>query len=160
MPYIELSFRGGDSLRRLADRFDRAAAVLQGRLTDAVRDEAPAAVVAVRSAWLGVEVASTGDGGEHSGLRGRVAAATDAEPIPDGVRIRVHSPVVDAVYGQALVHGLNGSGTWHHPVFGRRGTVTVQYGQNVFAPTLQARRAAWEQALERVVDQVAREIER
>lgn len=160
MPYIELSLRGGAQLRQLADRFDRAAAVLQGRLTDAVREQAPAAVVDVRNAWLGVEVASTGDGNEHSGLRSRVAAATNAEPIPDGIRIRVHSPAVDAVYGQALVHGLNGSGTWHHPIFGRRGTVTVQYGQNVFFPTLRARADAWEQALERVVDQVAREIER
>ncbi|TAK32328.1 MAG: hypothetical protein EPO40_03095 [Myxococcaceae bacterium] len=154
---VRVSTRGAEKFDRLAGRFDRAAAELSYRLEDATRGEGDAAVAAVRAAWLGVEVTSTRGGGSSSGLRARVAAATSADPVPGGVRVRVDAGQVDSVYGGSLTRGLNGMGRWRHPVFGNANAWTQQAGQEVFYSTLRGR--AWEPPLERVVDETAREIE-
>lgn len=153
---IRLGVRGAREVEALARRFERAAAGLQGRLTGAVRSEAAPALAAVRSAWLGVEVSSSGDGGERSGLRARTAAATRMSPIAGGVSVVVDDELVDRRYGRTLVNGLDGQ-TWSHPIFGIAGTSTSERGQEVFFSTLRGR--AWEPGLERVVDQTVREIE-
>ncbi len=153
---IRIHVGGGEQLEKLAARFERAVVELPRELEAAVRGEGDAAVSAVRAAWMGVEVTSTGPGGEHSGLRARVAAATRASAIPSGVRIEVDAAAVDPRYGNALVKGLNGLGTWTHPIFGTSAS-TVQRGQEVFFSTLRGR--AWGQQVERVVDRTARQIE-
>lgn len=155
---VRIRAGGADALDRLAARLERAAAMLQPRLEVAIRSEGASAVVAVRAAWMGVEVSSTRDGGESSGLRARTAAATEAEPIPLGVRIRVDGPAIDARYGTSLAWGLDGLGTWVHPVFGTSAT-TVQAGQEVFFRTLRGHMPRWAARLERVVDETVREIE-
>lgn len=155
---ISMVLRGADQLDQLAARMVRAAEMLQPRLEVAVREEGGPAVLDVRAAWLGVEVSSSRGGGEHSGLRARTAAATVSVAIPFGVRVQVNADEVDSRYGNSLVKGLNGMGTWIHPVFGTAATA-VQVGQEVFVRTLQARAPAWEARVARVVDQTVRDIE-
>ena len=86
------------------------------------------------------------------------ALATRIESTPTGVQIAVEPSAVDPAYGRALSFGLDGLGRWRHPVFGNTRAWEQQYGQEVFYSTLTGR--TWETGLGRVVDQVAREIER
>lgn len=157
---ITMGASGADRFDALARRFARAGSGgLQGRLTGTVRADGATVLAAVRAAWMGVEVTSTRGGGSSSGLRARVAAATSATPIPDGVRVEVEASAVDPVYGGSLTRGLNGMGRWRHPVFGDPDTWTQQAGQEVFYSTLRRFEPSWRAGLERVVDQTAREIE-
>lgn len=151
--------RGAREFEQLARRLESAAATLQERLAAGVRDEGDSVLGAVRAAWMGVEVTSTGSGGSSSGLRARVAAATTASPLPNGVRIEVDARAVDGAYGPTLVRGLNGQGRWRHPVFGNTDAWTQQTGQNVFEPTIRENEPRFEAGLQRVIDEVAREIE-
>lgn len=147
-------------LQRLARRLREAGAGgLQRRLVEGVVDEAQPALAAVRAAWLGVEVSSEGSGGSSSGLRARTAAATDVEPTGRGVRFAVDGAQIDPAYGRSLAWYLNGVGRWRHPVFGNTNAWTTQRGETVFAPTLRAHEPLWLARLERVCDEVAREIE-
>lgn len=156
---ITVSVSDRNQLRALAARLRRAAATLQTRLTNAVREEGRPALADVKAAWAGVEVQSTRGGGSSSGLRGRVAGATEAQPIGQGVAFRVEESAVDPRYGRALVLGLDAQQTWRHPVFGNRRAWTTQTGEEVFYRTLSAHARRWETRLERECDQVAREIE-
>lgn len=150
---------GMQSLDALAERLDRAAAGgLQRDLIDAVRAEAGSVVPQVRAAWRGIEVTSTRGGGSTSGLRGRAAAATHTQPIPDGVRFEVDGAAIDPAYGRSLAWLLDGIGTWTHPVFGHRAR-TTQAGQEVFRRTIAGAEPQWRARLERVVDRTTREIE-
>lgn len=155
---VTMHTRGDRDLSALAARFDRAAAELSYRLTGALQAEADTALAAVRAAWRGVDVTSSRGGGSTSGLRARIAAATQVRRTGDGVVIEVESGSVDPRYGRTLAYGLNGMGRWRHPVFGNELAWTQQYGQEVFFATLRDRRR-WEAALERVVDDVADEIQ-
>lgn len=156
---IRMGATGGRSCKALARRFEKAAGRLQDRLTAGVRSEGDPALQAVRAAWLGVEVTSTRGGGSSSGLRGRVAAATRSAPIPKGVRFEVEPAAVDPAYGRSLTYGLDGLGRWRHPVFGNTSAWTTQSGQEVFLMTIRGWAPKFEARLERVVDEVAREIE-
>ena len=80
-----------------------------------------------------------------------------AKPYPGGVTVEVESAAVDGRYGRTLAYGLDGLGRWRHPVFGNDQAWAQQFGQEVFFRTLRGR--GWESRLERVVDDVAREIE-
>jgi hypothetical protein len=154
---IRVDVSGQDKLAALAARLMHAAATLQTRLTDAVREESRPALADVQAAWMGVEVTSTRGGGSSSGLRGRVAAATEARPIAQGSSFHVDSGRVNPRYD--LVTKLDGLERWRHPVFGNRRAWTEQSGQEVFYATLQSHEQAWESRLDRECDQVAREIE-
>lgn len=155
---MNITFRvsGADEVLALARRYERAAATLQQRLTGALQLEGQAALVETRAAWMRVEVSSTRGGGKSSGLRARVAAATQLVRTSGGVRIEVQSRRVDPRYGRTLAHGLDGLGTWRHPVFGDLRVQTTQRGEEVFFKTLRGRR--WRASLVRVVGDVAREI--
>jgi hypothetical protein len=156
---IRVRVRGAGRFDRLARRLDAAAAQLPGRLTDAVRGEGQPVLGQVRAAWLGVDVTSSKGGGSSSGLRARTAAATQLEPIPDGVRVEVDGEAIDPAYGRSLSWYLTGFGRWRHPVHGNTNAWAQQAGQRVFHETLYGYRPQWEQGLERVVDRTAREIE-
>lgn len=156
---IRIDVSGQDKLTALAARLTLAAATLQTRLTNAVREESQPALTDVRAAWMGVDVTSTRGGGSSSGLRGRIAAATEARPIAQGSAFQVVSSAVDPRYGRALVLGMDAQQRWRHPVFGNRRAWTEQSGEEVFYVTLQSHEQAWESRLERECDQVAREIE-
>jgi hypothetical protein len=155
---IRVSVSDRNRLHELAARLRRAAATLQTRLTNAVREEGRPALAEVRSAWLTIEVTSSADGGEHSGLRARAAAATKSQPIGQGVAFTVDGTAVDPRYPD-LVLSLDGLRGWRHPVFGNRRLQERQAGQEVFYRTLSAHARRWETRLERECDQVAREIE-
>lgn len=132
-------------------------------LRAAVRREGRPAVAAARAAWLSVEVQSSKGGtarpDRSTGLRARVAAATDTQVTQQGVRILVRGKRVDPVYGQALAWYLNGSGKpWRHPIFGRRARSqdwAVQRGQMVFHRTVDAHAPAFRAAIERAMEEVA-----
>lgn len=158
---IRVRVTGREDLQRAANRLARAArGGLQPRLTTSVRDTGRPALGAVRSAWQGVQVTSSGDGGESSGLRARVAAATESRPIGQGVAYDVNAAQVDPRYGSALVLGLDALRPWVHPVFGIPGIPWErQTGQEVFYRTLQGFEPRWRSGLEQVCDQLAHEIE-
>lgn len=157
---ITISVSGRARLAEVARRL-RAAGEggLQQRITEGIVEASPAALTAVRAAWLGVDVTSTKGGGSSSGLRGRIANATDVVPLPKGVRFQVDGAQVDPAYGRSLAWYVNGVGRWRHPVFGNTEAWTQQTGEVVFAPTLRAQESAYRMQLERVLDEVAREIE-
>ena len=155
MTTLTMRTRGDREFTALGRRFEQAAAELSYRLSGALQEEGQQALAEVRAAWLGVEVQSSRGGGGSTGLRARVAAATVAKPHPGGVTIEVESGRVGD-YGRTLVYGLNGMGRWRHPVFGNDLVWAQQYGQEVFYRTLRGR--GWESRLQRVVDDVAREI--
>lgn len=156
MTTITMRTRGDREFVALARRFEQAAGGLSYRLTGALQEEGQQALAAVRAAWLGVDVQSSRGGGGSTGLRARVAAATVAKPYPGGVTIEVESGRVGD-YGRTLAYGLDGLGRWRHPVFGNELVWAQQYGTEVFYSTLRGR--GWEARLERVVDDVAREIQ-
>lgn len=160
-----IKIHGQDQYKRLAKRLrDAGRGDLQRRLTREIRRQGNPALAAVKSAWATVDVRSEGDGGESSGLRSRVAAATRVSILGSGIRIRVEGRRVDPRYGRSLTYGLNGLGRWRHPVFPdpskTRGewTWTQQWGQEVFYKTLERFEGTWRAGIERAMEETAREI--
>jgi hypothetical protein len=142
--------------RRLREAGQRG---LQRELTRAIRKEGDGALRAVKAAWMTVDVQSSRGGGESSGLRGRVAAATRISVLQSGIRIRVESSRVDPAYGRALSFGLDGLGRWRHPVFGNPKVWESQKGQEVFYKTLERYEPRWRAGIERAMEDIARQIE-
>lgn len=157
---------GADKYRRLSRRLKEAGrGDLQRRLARSVRREGEPALRDVRGAWSGVQVSGSSRGGTgrpdtSTGLRQRVTTATRIQVLQNGTRITVNSKQVDPQY-PSLPWYLDGLGKpWRHPVFGRRTTKwESQRGQEVFFRTLRRHGPQWRRGVERVVDQVAREIE-
>lgn len=148
-----------DQFQRLAQRLKRAGrGDLQRKLTQAVKREGDPALSAVRTAWGGVDVTSSGPGGYHSGLRARVAAATRIRVRGTGVRVEVDSARVDPRYGRTLVHGLDALFNWTHPLFGNRDRWYSQRGQEVFFSTLYGFEDEWRAGIEKAMQETAREI--
>jgi hypothetical protein len=160
---VQVQVGGIATVRALARRFERAAdGGLQGRLVQALSQEAPSALTDTRAAWMGVEVDSSKGGGSSSGLRARTAAATATAATPRGVTFTVNGTAIDPAYGRGLAWYLDGYGRWRHPVFGRTANPQdwqQQTGQEVFFKTLRGHKPGFEGRLERVVDEVTREIE-
>jgi hypothetical protein len=155
-----------DASRRLrqAGRGD-----LQRRLTRAVKSEGQPALAAVRAAWLGVHVTplppndrgGMGRPDIQTGLRRRVAAATQIQARQNGISIFVNDARVDSSY-PSLVYYLNGfprRRPWRHPVFGNKNVWVAQRGQEVFFPTLIKFAPAWRRACLDAMDQTIRQIE-
>lgn len=138
---------------------------LQRSLRAAVQREGEPTVSAVRAAWLGIEVSSSRGGvarpDRSTSLRARVAAATRLQATPTGIRITVAASRVDPVYGRSLPWYLNASGRpWRHPIFGRRATSrdwAVQRGESVFFTTINAHAPAFRAAIERAMEETARQ---
>lgn len=163
MPRIQIDTKvaGAERFAELSRRLEQAGrGDLQRKLADAVQREGRPALEEVRRAWLGVRVRSVPSrgGGKHSGLRARTAAATQAETLSTGVRVRVDAAAVDPAYGNTLTRGLDGQGRWRHPVFGNRKAWVAQFGQEVFYKTLQGHEARWRLGIERAMDEIAQEI--
>jgi hypothetical protein len=159
---------GADKYRRLSRRLKEAGrGDLQRRLARSVRREGESALADVKGAWTGVQVSGSSRGGtghpdRSTGLRQRVAAATRIQVLQTGTRITVNTRKVDPRY-PGLAWYLDGLGKpWRHPVFGRRGNAQdwqSQRGQEVFFATMNRHGPGWRRGIERVVDEVAREIE-
>lgn len=158
---VTVRVTGRQRLARLAARLREAAAGgLRDDLADGLEQESPAALSAVRAAWMGVDVTSSRGGGTAStGLRARVAAATDWEAEGLTVHFEVDAIAVDPAYGRTLTWGLDGYGRWRHPVFGNREVWEQQSGEEVFFKTLFGHEPAWAAALERACERTARRIE-
>lgn len=156
---LTVRVRGGRDLGQLADRLDRAASTFGPRLVVAVQRDNTSPLAAVRSSFLGVEVSSPRAGGYHSGLRVRVAAATQARLIAAGVRFEVEAARVDPKYGNTLSWGVNGQ-VWVAPTFGHTAgnAEHAQRGQQVFEPTLRRFEAQWRSRIEREIEDIKRDI--
>lgn len=134
---------------------------LQRRLNREIRREGAGALQAVRRAWLGIDVTSSPSrgGGESSGLRSRTAAATRIQVLQSGIRVSVAGNRVDPRYGRSLTRGLNGMGRWRFPVWGNREAPWVQnFGEEVFYTTLRRYEPRWRRGVQRVMDDVARDL--
>lgn len=158
-----IKIQGAEEYKRLARRLKEAGrGDLQRKLTREIRREGDPALRAVRRAWLGVDVTSTGGGtvapDRSTGLRARAAAATRISILGSGIRIRTEGKKVDPVYGQSLTKGLDGLGRWRHPVFGNRLVWEQQQGQEIFYSTLTRYEAAWRRGVVRAMEETAREI--
>lgn len=152
---ITVSATGGRELRGLARRLRTADLDrhIRGELTDAGRPVVPL----LRAAVLAVDVQSTRGGrarpDRSTGLRRRVAAATDMSTVRDGITFQVHSRRVDPRYPQ-LVGFLNATPrVWPHPVFatGDRSDWewAVQFGEPWFFVTVRRRRPQFRRAVRR-----------
>lgn len=151
---------GQEKYRALSRRLREAGEKgLQRQLTRAIRQEGDGALRAVQAAWLTVDVQSSRGGGTSSGLRARVAAATRISVLQNGIRIRTESKRVDPAYGRTLTYGLDGLGSWRHPVFGNREVWESQRGQEVFYKTLERFESRWRAGIERAMEDIARQIE-
>jgi hypothetical protein len=148
-----------DKYKRLARRLKEAGrGDLQRKLTRSIRREGDPALRAVRAAWGTVDVTSEAGGGSSSGLRARVAAATRISILGSGIRIRVEPKRVDPTYGKTLSFGLDGLGRWRHPVFGNREVWRQNAGQEVFYKTLLTFEPKWRAAIQKAMEETAREI--
>ena len=156
----------GDSQRQwieLQRRLRKAAdgKVLQRELNRRIQVAGRAALAAAQAGALGVDVTSSGPGGTRgTGLRRRVADATEIKLLGRGIRIRVVARKVDPKYGRGLARSLNNSrGTpWVPPLFGDAAAPFSQQGQNYFEPAIEAhagdfRKAALD-AMRIVADQI------
>lgn len=154
-----IKVNGQDKYKRLARRLREAGrGDLQRKLTREIRRQGDPALRAVRTAWGGVDVTSEGDGGESSGLRARVAAATRISILGNGIRIRVESRRVDPQYGRALTFGLDGLGRWRYPLFGNRERWFTNRGQEVFYSTVGGFESTWRAGVEKAMNETARQI--
>lgn len=147
-----------DQYRALSRRLREAGrGDLQRKLTRGIRAEGAAMLRATQAAWLGVDV-GPGDSGKSTGLRARTAAATRISILQSGIRMQVAGRRVDARYGQSLTRGLDGLGRWRHPVWGNREVWTQQYGQEVFYRTARSFEPRFRARIQRVMEDVARQI--
>lgn len=154
---------GADQYKRLARRLREAGrGDLQRKLTRAIRQEGAPALAAVQAAWGTVDVSSSAGGvaapDNSTGLRARTAAATKISVLGSGIRVRVVASQVDPRYGATLTKGLDGLGTWRHPVFGNTDNWEGQRGQEVFYSTLTGFESVWRAGVLRAMEETARQI--
>lgn len=152
---VSISASGGRELKELARRLRRAD--LQRHIRNELVDAGRPVVPALRLAVMRVDVQSTRGGrarpDRSTGLRRRVAAATDMSAIRSGIRFQVHSRRVDPRYPQ-LVGYLNASPpVWPHPVFAEgdrsQWEWTRQFGEPWFFVTIRRRRPQFRRAVRR-----------
>jgi hypothetical protein len=121
---IRVRVQNTAELRRLARRFRAAAdGGLQRDLTAQITREGRPVLKEVQAAVQALEVGSTKGGTARpdtsTGLRGRLAAATDVTPEGVGIRFEVHGMRVDPKYGHRLAKLTDTTlaPRWRHPVF-------------------------------------------
>lgn len=142
---------------KLAGRGD-----MQRRMVKEIRKRGKPAVDAVRASLRGADLPArpSRGGGRSSGLRARAARAVGVTTTGGGISIRVQGKKVDPAYGTSLVLALNGVTRLRHPVFGNRSAwVTQRGGGDRFYRALDPFAADWRADVERVMDEVVREIE-
>jgi hypothetical protein len=161
---------GQDKYRELARRLRAAGrGDLQRKMTAAIRKEGEPALIALRAAWMSIDVQSlppNDKGGRArpdnaTGLRRRVARASRLSVRQNGITITVSGKRVDPSY-PSLVQYLNGfprRRPWRHPVFGNRLVWTAQRGQEVFYPTLIQFTRQWRKGIEDAMEDTRRQIE-
>lgn len=166
MPQAVVEMQVGQQQRykELAERLrDAGRKDLQRKLTKAIKQEGDAALAAVKAGWLGVDVSSSRGGTaapvRSTGLRARAAAATTIKVLGTGIRITTVGSKVDPVYGRSLTKGLDGLGRWRHPVMGNREVWTTQKGQEVFYSNVHRFESRWRAGIERVMGDIAAQIE-
>lgn len=151
-------------LKKLARRLRAAGAGgLERELQAGIRRPAATVLAQTKAAVSGASfTGSRGGVGEPntaSGLRGKLAAATEVGPRGTGVRFQVNGPQVDNRYGTRLakLSDTELAPRWRHPTFGRRGW-TTQKGQPWFFVTIRAGESRFRSGLERAMQIIARRI--
>lgn len=154
---VPISVSGMPQLRDLAARFRATdSAQIERDAADELMDSAGPAVAAVQARVLAAEfpaVPSKGGGGS-TGLRARLAAATQARRLRSAVRFVVADPG-----GQAMARYTEGvGGRWRHPVFGNRRAWVQQQPDPWFFPTILAEEPRLRAAVDRAVDKIVRRV--
>lgn len=146
--------------RDLARRLRTADAELKRHLRRRIREEGAPALQAVRAAARGIDMTTqpSAGGGDSSGLRARLAAASKLSVQASGIRFTVQERRVDPRYGATLTAGSEGK-PWRHPVFGNRNAWVRQQGSPWFYPTLRSEGPAFRAAVERAVRDTLKHIE-
>lgn len=114
MPGVGMGVRGVQDARALQRRLRQAGAFgLQRELTRQLRQAGRPILLELRAAALALPAA----GPDHTGLRRRIAAATQIAPRAGGVRFWVS----DAAMGDqaGLPQKIHDGAGWWHPVYGR-----------------------------------------
>jgi hypothetical protein len=155
----ELGTRYAGVVRRLqmAGRSD-----MQTRMAKRIRQRGAPAVAAVKAAFRTAELpARPSRGGvAPSGLRNRAASSVRASTTRGGVSIQANGRRVDPRYGTSLLLALNGLAKLRHPVFGNRAVWVTQKGTaDHWYGVLDPYAAQWRADVERVMDDIVREIE-
>lgn len=159
---IDFAVGGAAHYREVARKLRQAArSDLRKKLRDNIKDAGKPVVAAVRTAVAGVEVESSAGGvapPDYSrGLRDRIGRATKVSIRANGISIYVSGKQVDSKYGNTLAQGMNASGRWRHPTFGRKPWQS-QRGSDFFESTIQRYANEFQQACIRAIDDVARDI--
>lgn len=135
----------GDALKQygaLITRLRRAenGVELRRQLNTRIQAAGQRALRSAQQGARGVQVSSPAGGGYHSGLRERVANATEIKSLPRGVRIRVVAKKVDPKYGRSLARSLDAyhGQRWVHPLFGNQERQYTQQGQEFFHTSIAA----------------------
>lgn len=128
-------------LSRLARRFRVAGSGgFQRDLQSNIRREARPVLTQIKASVRSLEVGSTKGGTARpdtsTGLRARLAAATDVTPRGNGVRFEVHGPQVDPKYGHRLAKLTDTelAPRWRHPVFQWAGRARTKWTTSVGRP--------------------------
>lgn len=163
MPTI--SVQTGDAFRQysaLVARLRRAenGAELRKELNTRIEAAGRLALRSAQQGARGVQVSSSAGGGYHSGLRERVAAATEIKTLPRGVRIRVVARKVDPKYGRSLARSLDAyhGRTWVHPLFGNQERQYTQRGQQYFHTSIAAHRDDFRRGVVAAMREIADQI--
>lgn len=160
MSTIRVSVDGVQKYRALSARLKKASngRELQRELQLRINLAGRPALMSAQRAVEAVEVQSASGGGRKStGLRRRIAAATEIRLLPSGIRIRVVGKRVDPVYGRTLARLMNDTNgrPWVHPLFGNQEQQHTQKGREWFAPSIRAHAPQFRQAALDAMDEIA-----
>lgn len=160
---VWIKLAGADKYARLAKRLKAASngKELQRELRQRIYIEGQVAVRSVRRAAMAVDVQSSGGGGTKStGLRGRVATATNVSLTARGIRIKVNGRKVDPKWGRDLARYLNNTAprAWTHPVYGNENVIETQVGQEYFANSIRRHAPRFRAMAVQAMDEIAARI--
>lgn len=164
---IRINTEGEQEFRKVARKLKEAATgkALDTKLRRNIRDTGRPIVFELRAAVMAVQVQSKLMGGGHPHysrqLRARVASAIRMSVAYKGSRFTVQSTTLGD-YGPALVKYLDselpGYQRWRHPVFGNTSHWEVQRGQPWFFETIRQHTRDFEDACQRAISEVLRDI--
>lgn len=138
--------------RALQVRLRKADPELKRNLRKQIRKSGDPALKTVRRATRGIKMTSqpSAGGGDSSGLRRRLSAATRLKVLVSAISFVVVEDRVDPSHGATLTAGSEGT-SWRHPVFGNRNVWVRQTGSPWFYPTLRAQTPAFRRAVEQAM---------
>lgn len=135
---------------------------LQRQMLREIRRVGTPATTAAQRGFRSVDVGSESGGGTKStGLRQSIAQATTIRIVAGGISIRVEPRRMDnrhRPWGTALAMGVDGLGSWRHPVFGNMEIWRQNTGTEVFYRSIQRYEPDFRRGVEKAMDDTARKL--